>query len=70
MWIAKLIRRSLNDLDGDLERVRAKTLDAASAKAPRMGKEQVTVLNKQVVESAGVESKAGESIVSASRSER
>ena len=71
MWIAKLIRRSLNDLDSDMERVRAKTLDASSTKAPRMGKEQVTVLNQQsVANSADAESHAAESIVTAARSER
>jgi hypothetical protein len=61
MWIAKLIRRSLNDLDGDLERVRAKTLTSSTTKAPNLGQEQVRVLNKH----ANVES-----ITSAARSER
>jgi len=61
MWIAKLIRRSLNDLDGDLERVRAKTLTATSTKGPNLGHEQVRVLNKHA---------GAESITSAARSER
>jgi hypothetical protein len=50
MWFAKLIRRSLNDLDGDMARIRAKTLAigtkaGASLKAPSMGTERVRVFH-------------------------